>query len=72
MGPRSLSFRVLWFLSVFVGFLGSATGKNHNAGLLMCSSQAERYVILYLLTADLHAYANFKAGWKLNKCSRGC
>jgi hypothetical protein len=36
-GARSSSFRVFWFLSVFVGFLGSETGKNLSAGSLMHS-----------------------------------
>lgn len=37
MGPRTplASSQVSWVLSVFVGFLGSKTSKNQNAGLLM-------------------------------------
>ena len=41
MGPRFPSLWVSWFLSVFIGFLGSKTSKNQNAGLLMLVTRSE-------------------------------
>ena len=35
MGPGFPSFPVSWFLLVFIGFWGSETSRNQNAGLLM-------------------------------------
>ena len=42
MGPGFPSFPVSWFLLVFIGFWGSETSRNQNAGLLMNLSRNYR------------------------------
>ena len=52
MGPGFPSFPVSWFLLVFIGFLGSETSRNQNAGLLMYQSHPSQKkkgcIVVYL------------------------
>ena len=45
---------------------------HYQLNLAAAHLKLNKYVIPYLLTANLRAYAQFQAGWKLRKPARRC